>query len=290
MKVMVTGGCGNIGRVVSGRLAGEHEVVVVDRVANPAAWSGRTEVLDLTSSKELDRLQEPFDAIVHLAAIPNPYSDPWEDVLRVNLLSTFNVLRYAAERGVPKVVYGSSESSSGWGIHRRFYKPDYLPIDEKHPSLPSEVYSYSKAIGDLFCQGFSREYDVRTVCLRYTFVLFEALYKDFIPAVNNPGPRESLGATYAWIDVQDVASAIEKALALEMAPAQTETFYLTAAKQYGTVPTMELIKRNWGDEIAVDASYYEGNEYGSFFDIRKAELMLGWKPEWDLERMIAAHG
>lgn len=290
MKVMVTGGCGNIGRVVAGRLAGAHEVLVVDRVRDPDIWDGRTEVLDLTRASELDRIREPLDAIVHLAAIPNPFTDAWEDVLRVNLLTTFNVLRYAAERGIPKVVYGSSESASGWGIHGRWHRPDYLPIDEAHRSVPSEVYSFSKGFGDHLCQGFSREHDLRTVCLRYTFVLFDALYKDFIAHVRQSGPREALGSTYAWIDVQDVASAIERSLELEMEPAQSETFYLTAREQYGTVPTMELIERNWGPDMPVDRHYYEGNERGSFFDIRKAERMLGWAPEWDFDRMIEAHG
>jgi UDP-glucose 4-epimerase len=290
MHVMVTGGSGNIGRVVAARLAERHDVVTVDRVGAPPGWSGPHAVLDLTSAAALDSLDQSVDAVVHLAAIPNPYVGTWDEVLRVNMLGTHNVLRWAVARGVPRVVFGSSESASGWGIHGRWYRPDYLPIDEKHRSLPSEVYSYTKAFGDQLCQGFSREHGLQTVCLRYTFVTFASLYAGFVAGLRAPEPREALGSTYAWIDVEDVASAIGRSLDLQMDSGRSETFYLTAREQYGTVPTLELIERNWGTDIAVDRGYYEGNERGSFFDIRKAERVLGWAPTWTVERMLAEHG
>ncbi len=286
MTVMLTGGCGNIGRRVLDRLEPDHDVVVVDAVPHPLGWPGRVEQLDLTSSAQLDRLDEPFDAIVHLAAIPNPYRDPWEDVLRVNLLSTFNVLRYAVAHHVPKVIFGSSESASGWGIHGKFYAPDYLPLDERHRSLPSEVYSYTKCFGDQLCQGFSREHGLRTICLRYTFVTFEALYEGFLNTLRDPAPRDALGATYAWIDVEDVAAAIRAALAFDPGEGGSETFYLTARDHFGTIDTLELVARNWGDAVQVDREYYAARPRASFFDIRKAERLLGWTPAWDVERLL----
>lgn len=290
MKVMLTGGCGHIGRRVVARLEHAHDLVVVDRVPHPEGWPGRVEILDLTRPEELDRLDEPFDAIVHLAAIPNPFHDPWEEVLRVNLVSTFNVLRYAAQRGIPKVIFGSSESASGWGIHGKWYRPNYLPIDENHPSLPSEVYSFTKAFGDQLCQGFSREHGLRTLCLRYCFVTFPALYDSFLATLKAPGPREALGATYAWIDVEDVASAIACALDFDPGEGVSETFYLTAREHFGTLPTLELARRNWGPDLPVDRAYYADNPFGSFFDIRKAQRLLGWQPEWSVQRLLETYG
>lgn len=286
MNVMLTGGAGNIGRVVAAKLRPGCDVTVVDRVA-PADRQDRAEVVDLTSWEALQAVGGEWDAIVHLAAIPNPFLDPWEEVLRVNMLSTFNVLRLAAERGIPRVVFGSSESASGWGIHRNWYKPDYLPIDERHRSLPSEVYSYTKAFGDELCQGFSREHGLDTVCLRYTWVLYDPHIQPFCEMLRSGGERAETGATYAWIHVEDVASAIAAALASPVVPGRSETFYLTAREQFGTETTEQLVRRNWGPDatLPVDTGYYSGNEYGSFFDIRKAAKVLGWRPEWDLARM-----
>lgn len=290
MKVLLTGGWGNIGRRVLAWLEPEHEVVVVDTVPHPLGWPGRVERLDLTRSEELDRLDEPFDAVVHLAAIPNPFRDPWEEVLRVNLQSTFNVLRWAVARGVPKVIFGSSESASGWGIHDKWYQPDYLPIDEQHRSLPTEVYSFTKAFGDQLCQGFSREHGLRTVCLRYAFVTFEALYEGFLGSLRGAPVRDALGTLYAWIDVEDVASAVLAALDFDPGEGGSETFYLTAREHYGTVDTLDLIERNWGDAVRVDQHYFAERPRGSFFDIRKAERLLGWVPAWDVERLLRERG
>lgn len=291
MRVILTGGAGNIGRVVAARLRPTAEVTVVDRLA-PADTAGCYQVLDLTSWETVNALAGDWDAIVHLAAIPNPFLGAWEEVLRVNMLGTFNVLRFAAERGIPRVIFGSSESASGWGIHRNWYRPDYLPIDERHRSLPSEVYSYTKAFGDELCQGFSREHGLDTICLRYTWVLYDPHIGPFRDMLRAGGERAARGATYAWIHVDDVASAIAASLALPVVAERSETFYLTAREQFGTETTGQLVERNWGDGpgVPMDNAYYAGNEYGSFFDIRKAARVLGWRPEWDLARMKAQGG
>ncbi|NLH98536.1 MAG: NAD(P)-dependent oxidoreductase [Chthonomonadales bacterium] len=288
--IMVTGGSGNIGRRVLARLSETYDVLNVDRASPGDAWRGRTEALDLTDRESLSHLTESFDAIVHLAAIPNPYVATWDEVLRVNMLSTFHVLQFAVERGIPRVIFGSSESASGWGIHGKWYRPDYVPIDEKHRSLPSEVYSFTKAFGDQLCQAASREHDLQTICLRYTFVTFESLYPAFLAQLRSGEPREALGTSYAWIDVEDVAAAIACALQMPMQQGQSETFYLTAREHYGTLDTVEMVRRNWGDDVPVDRSYYANNPRGSLFDLRKAETMLGWTPQWTVERLMAEHG
>lgn len=290
MKIMLTGGSGHVGRRVLTRLVGPNEVVNIDRVAHPLGWSGRQELLDLTQPSQLDRIQETFDAIVHLAAIPHHCQASGEEVLQNNLLSTYAVLRYAVERGVPKVIFASSDSASGWGPHAKWHRPDYLPIDEKHPSLPSEVHGYAKAFGEQLCQGFSRAYGLRTICLRCSFITAPACYERFLKRLSSPEPREAPGATYAWVDVEDVASAIIRALEYDPGVGKSETFYITAAEHYGTAPTLDLIRRNWGEGIPVDRAYYEENARAPFFDIRKAKSLMGWEPEWSVERMIRAHG
>ncbi|MBI5831134.1 MAG: hypothetical protein HZB16_02355 [Armatimonadetes bacterium] len=228
MKVLLTGGWGNIGRRVLAWLEPEHEVVVVDTVPHPLGWPGR--------------------------------------------------------------IFGSSESASGWGIHDKWYQPDYLPIDEQHRSLPTEVYSFTKAFGDQLCQGFSREHGLRTVCLRYAFVTFEALYEGFLGSLRGAPVRDALGTLYAWIDVEDVASAVLAALDFDPGEGGSETFYLTAREHYGTVDTLDLIERNWGDAVRVDQHYFAERPRGSFFDIRKAERLLGWVPAWDVERLLRERG
>ncbi len=289
MRVLLTGGAGNIGRVTLDRLlAAGHDVTVLDAAPLPEGLGAASIVADLTQPACLDDLPEAPAAVVHLAAIPNPFVATWDRVLAVNMPATFNVLRYAAEKGVPRVVFGSSESASGWGIHGKFYRPDYLPIDEKHRDLPSEVYSYTKAFGDQLCAGFSREHGLTTLALRYTYVVYEPHYDGFLAGIRADGPRDAPGATYAWIDVRDVAEAIALALTADVPEGSHEAFYLTAHDQCGTAPIEELARRNWGDDppVPLDTTYYGTEPLRSFFDIRKAETLLGWTPAWDLGRLL----
>lgn len=89
--------------------------------------------------------------------------------------------------------------------------------------------------------------------------------------------------------MEDVASAVDCALDMRMDRGQSETFYITAREHYGPLPTVEIIRRNWGDDIPIDLAYYEERPFGSIFDIRKAETLLGWRPEWSVDRIVQTH-
>jgi len=78
MKVIVTGGAGAIGRyVVEELLAAGDEPIVVDRRA-PVEADARVGVVqcDLTDLEATVAAVRDADAVFHMAAIPNPYSDP----------------------------------------------------------------------------------------------------------------------------------------------------------------------------------------------------------------------
>ena len=49
-------------------------------------------------------------------------------------MSTFNLLEAAIAAGVSRFVNFSSETVPGFIFAHRPYEPDYLPIDEEHPS------------------------------------------------------------------------------------------------------------------------------------------------------------
>lgn len=93
--IMVTGGPGHIGRRVLDPLSRSHEVINVDRVENPLGQYVRTVIADLAGPTSLDGIGGDYSAIVHLAAIPNPYVAPAADVMRVTMVGTFSVLQFA---------------------------------------------------------------------------------------------------------------------------------------------------------------------------------------------------
>ena len=95
MKVLVTGGNGEVGQTVVRRLARTHQVRVAD-VSVPAAAdrAGDVEwiVSDLTSQQAADDAVAGQDAIVHLAAIPNSFVFPGTEILHPVAVTIFGGL------------------------------------------------------------------------------------------------------------------------------------------------------------------------------------------------------
>jgi nucleoside-diphosphate-sugar epimerase len=60
--------------------------------------------VELMDRANTQRALEGFDQIVHLAAIPDPYSDPPEVVIGENTRTTFNVFEAARTNDVQRLV------------------------------------------------------------------------------------------------------------------------------------------------------------------------------------------
>ena len=109
MKVLVTGGSGRAGKyVIKELLENGHSVVNADMIngyledRNPELSFKK---IDFTDYGQTVFATENCDAIIHLAAIPNPGVIPNQEVFRVNMLSTFNILEAAEDRGIETVSY-----------------------------------------------------------------------------------------------------------------------------------------------------------------------------------------
>ncbi len=99
-------------------------------------------------------------AIFHLAAVL-PHSDDLRDpflLFEVNARGTLNLLNAAYLNGVKKFIYISTNSVFS-------EPPEYLPVDEQHPTQPSTIYGASKLGGELYCHVYSKAMDI--TILRY---------------------------------------------------------------------------------------------------------------------------
>jgi len=104
---------------------------------------------------------EKFDAVVHLAAskaagesMLNP-----EKYLYNNITGTINVLNAACAAGITNIVFSSSAAVYG--------KPQYLPIDEKHPVVPENFYGFTKLKIEEFLSWYDKLKNIRYANLRY---------------------------------------------------------------------------------------------------------------------------
>lgn len=284
MKLLVTGGAGDIGTTVVTEIREQHDVTILDRRASTHHPDLPFIKIDLENASETASVVQGFDVVVHLAAIPDPFSDPDDVVFRLNCLSTFNLLEAVRAHGIRRIVFGCSESASGLGIHNRLYQPEYLPIDEEHPSWPHEGYSLSKYFGEVMCEEYSRAYDIEGISLRYAWVWGGARNQDqwmqlLAQEADTGGEKDWLGA---WIAVEDVAQGIRLACDFQFtdqAP-RFERFYLTARDNFTGNDTLHLVHERWPNQPPPirKPELYVDNPKASVFDYSKATQMLGYTP------------
>ena len=288
MKIAVTGGSGAIGRVVCDELmrAG-HEMRCLDRVE--PNFEVEFQQVDLTQLGEAQKAVRGCDQIVHLAAIPDPFGgDRLEDVFGINTTSSYCVFEAARLEEIGRVVYGCSESSTGFGIHHVKLMPEYVPIDEEHPLWPHESYSLSKHFGERIGVNYAKAFGMEVISLRYVWVWtkwVEEGARQIIDRARTGDVPEEVGGFGAYIGVRDVASACARSVAYvfpEGDGVPFEAFFLAARSPFFPLPTLELLERSLGECPPVrDEAYFEADPFASVFDLRKAKRLLGWEPKCD---------
>ena len=281
MKVLVTGGSGLIGKYVVEELAGSHTVDVLD-LKNPQAGYAMFHRADIVSISALTSVIRGYDAVVHLAGIPNPLNDPADKVFRVNTLGTFNVLEACALNGIMKLVFVSSESTLGFAFSKTRMWPEYIPIDESHPVRPQDPYGLSKAAGELLCAGYTRTYGMQTVCLRPPWVwvpedkeltVYRGLVKDYRNWPKN---------LWAYVHVRDLAQAIRLAIEWE-SPASHEVMFICADENWAGKESRTLMKEFYPETTTIHPSL---DTKGSLISNKKARELLKYSPRFAVKDLL----
>lgn len=167
MKVLVIGGAGYIGSHVCREfLDAGHEIVVFDNLS-----SGLRENLlpeerfthgDILNSEALlSCAKEGFDAMIHLAAYKaagESMEKPGKYAVN-NITGTINILNAAVTAGIKRIVFSSSAAVYG--------EPEYLPIDENHPTNPENFYGFTKLEIERFLGWYDKLKQIRFAALRY---------------------------------------------------------------------------------------------------------------------------
>ena len=167
-RVLVTGGSGYIGSVVTSQLLGKgSEVIVFDNLSNSrkaAVPSGAKLVHGDTADRALlDRVftEHRFDAVMHFAAsieagesmkVPEKY-------FRNNTANSLTLLEVVLAHKVPRFVFSSTAALYG--------TPDRTPIEETDPLHPTNTYGESKLLVEQMLAWFHRIHGLRYACLRY---------------------------------------------------------------------------------------------------------------------------
>lgn len=167
MKLLVTGGAGYIGSIVSRLLLADgHEVVVFDSLERghreAVAAEARLVVGDLRDADAIRQaVAEGFDGVLHFAAfalVGESVSDPGM-YYRNNVVGTLNLLEAMVAADVPRLVFSSTCAVYG--------QPDEVPISEQAPPRPQNAYGASKLAADQMIGDFCTAHGLGAVSLRY---------------------------------------------------------------------------------------------------------------------------
>ena len=173
-KVLITGGLGFIGSNLARHLVTlEAEVLLVDslipeyggNIFNVADIEAglRVNIADVRDEYGMRYLVRGQDYIFNLAgqtSHTDSMVDPYTD-LEINARSQLSLLE-ACRYGNPsaKIIFASTRQLYG--------KPQYLPVDERHPQEPVDVNGINKMAGEWYHIVYHRVYDLQTVSLRLT--------------------------------------------------------------------------------------------------------------------------
>jgi UDP-glucose 4-epimerase len=312
VKLLVTGGAGYIGSVVTARLLGVgHEVVVLDDLSTghaDAVPSGARFVQGTLREVGFEVLDGAgFDAVLHFAArslVGESVQKPglyWDK----NLGESLALLDAMRRTGVFKIVFSSTAATYG--------EPESTPILETEPTRPTNPYGASKLAIDTALVEYARLHGIGGVSLRY-FNVAGAMLADqgnlgerhtiethLIPNILAValGSRESIsifGADYPtpdgtcvrdYIHVLDLAQA--HLLALQACtPGAHRLFNLGNGDGLSVREVIDVCRTVTGHPIpTVVGPRREGDPAVLVASAEKIKAELGWKPERDLTAMVA---
>jgi UDP-glucose 4-epimerase len=311
MRVLVTGGAGYIGSVVTAILLAEgHEVVVVDDLSTghadavaPGAQFHQLSVAELGA-----RVPDwGVESVIHFAArslVGESSTNPslyW----RNNVVGTVALLDALNAAGVGRIVFSSTAATYG--------DAEQQPIPEDAPARPTSPYGSTKLAIDLALADYARAYGMAPVSLRYFNVAGALHTRDgrsygerhvnethLIPnalraAAGSGGTLSLFGTDYPTVDgtcvrdyihVVDLADAHLRALSAAT-PGVHHVVNLGSGQGHTVREVLDTVEQVTGSAVpVVEAPRRPGDVAVLIASNAKAAALLGWQPTRNLEAMI----
>ncbi|MHB0995228.1 MAG: ADP-glyceromanno-heptose 6-epimerase [Elusimicrobiales bacterium] len=294
-RYLVTGGAGFIGSNLALALETERKakVVVLDDFSsgnyrNLVGFGGDV-IADSILSREWFAKAGKADAVFHQAAVVDTTETDQRKMMAANVDGFRNVLNYAAEYGVKRVVYASSAA---------VYGNSRCPMHEGQEPTPENVYGFSKAIMDNVAREFAAAHkDMVVVGLRYfnvygpreyykgkmasmVFQLYNQMKAGKRPRIFKYGEQMR-----DFVYVKDLVRINLNALDAE----KSCVCNAATGKPGNFNEVIEALNKALKTDLAPD---YFDNPYGFYqnktqADLRQAKALLNYRPEWSLADGIA---
>jgi UDP-glucose 4-epimerase len=320
MRVLVTGGAGYIGSHTTVELLSQgHQVALVDSfvnahpevirrirdLSNGSLTDHRADVRDTDALTAIATAFRP-EAAIHFAglkAVGESRERP-VDYYDVNVGGTLSLLRAAEAAGCLRIIFSSSATVYG--------EPVYLPYDEAHPLNPTSVYGQTKRMAEQVLTDWAAADPGRTAMLLRYFNPVGAHHsgrlgedpqgepQNLMPYLAQvaTGQRDHLrifGDDYPtrdgtgirdYIHVVDLARAHVAALNHAATATGTDVFNVGTGQGYSVREMHAAFCRATGRDLPVRLLPRRAGDIAEMqADPSKAARVLGWRAEYDLDRM-----
>jgi UDP-glucose 4-epimerase len=312
MRVLVTGGAGYIGSVVTEELIGDgHEVVVYDNLSkghraavNPQAQFVNAELLDGESLRRT-LTEHRIDAVIQMAAdalVGESVKNP-SKYYRNNFIAGLSLLDAMRDCEVRRIVFSSTCATYG--------EPGKVPIEETAPTDPTNPYGATKLAFEHAMRWYDNAYGLRYASLRYfnaagatetcgeshdpeTHLIPIALQvaagkREQVEIYGDDYPTRDGTCVRDYIHVVDLARA--HILALKVLDQGSHLYNLGCGGEgYTVAEVIETARRVTGKEIAARVGARRpGDPAVLIASSDKIKRELGWEPEMqDLEVIITS--
>jgi UDP-glucose 4-epimerase len=313
VNILVTGGAGYIGSIVSEELIAQgHEVVAFDNLyyGHRAAVPPQATFVegDLADREAVHGLfaNYPIEAVMHFASntlVGESMDRPFK-YLRENVVNGMNLIEEAVEHGVRRFILSSTANL--------FDDPERMPIDEQERIVPGSPYGESKFMLERTLYWMDRIYGLRYAALRYfnaagasptglrgedhspethliPLVLQVALgQREHIVIFGDDYPTRDGTCVRDYIHVTDLAQA--HILALEALDEGSRTYNLGNGQGFTVREVIETCREVTGHPIpAVVGSRRAGDPATLIASSDRIRRELGWEPKYPDLRTIVAH-
>jgi len=173
-KILITGGLGFIGSNLAITLCKiGAEIIIVDSLIDdyggnlfniePVKDRVKVNIADVRDESSMNYLVKKVDYIFNLAGQVShidSMNDPYTD-LDINCRSQLSLLESCKKYNKDVIIVYA-------GTRQQYGKPDYLPVDEKHPVHPTDVNGINMMAGEWYHILYNNVYGIRSVSLRLT--------------------------------------------------------------------------------------------------------------------------
>ncbi len=306
-NVLITGGLGFIGSSLARQLVAlRAKVTLVDSLI--PEYGGNLfnihdfrdkvsiELADVRDTKAMAALIKKRDFLFNLAGQTShldSMTDPLTD-LNINAVAQLHILEACRLHNPDvKIVFASTRQIYG--------RPEYLPVNEKHPTNPVDVNGINKLAGESYHLLYNNIYKIRACALRLTNTYGPGMrVKDarqtflgvWLRRVIEGEPIQVYGDGRQLRDFNFVTDVVKALLQAAGDPASEGQLFNLGHWEYMSLEELAalLVRLNKhgryelipfpADQKAIDI----GDYYGDFSKIQNA---LGWSPEVPLENGLA---